>query len=68
MIYRTKDGDVLDQICAKHYGDAPYRVEDVLAANPGLAAHGPVMVSGLLITLPVVEETAEERPTIRLWD
>lgn len=68
MIYRTKDGDVLDQLCAKHYGDAPHRVEDVLAANPGLAAHGPVMASGLLITFPVVEDTAEERPTIRLWD
>lgn len=37
MIYRTKDGDVLDQLCARHYGDTPYRVEDVIAANPGLA-------------------------------
>ena len=68
MIYRTKDGDVLDHLCAKHYGDAPYSVEDVLAANPGLAAHGPVMASGLLVTFPVVEEAAEVRPTIRLWD
>lgn len=68
MIYRTKDGDVLDQLCAKHYRDAPYRVEDVLTANPGLASHGPVMASGLLITLPVVEEITEARPTIRLWD
>jgi len=68
MIYRTKDGDVLDQVCAKHYGDAPYRVEDVLAANRGLASHGPVMASGLLITLPAVEKTAKELPTIRLWD
>ena len=40
MIYRTKDGDVLDQLCVKHYGGAPHRVEDA----------------------------AEERPTIRLWD
>jgi len=68
MIYRTKDGDVLDQVCAKHYGDAPYSIEDVLAANPGLAAHGPVMRSGLLIELSVVEESAPEAPTIRLWD
>jgi len=68
MIYRTKDGDVLDHVCAKHYGDAPYRVEDVLDANPGLATHGPVMPSGLLITLPVAAKGAQERPTIRLWD
>lgn len=68
MIYRTKDGDVLDQVCAKHYGDAPYSVEGVLAANPGLAAHGPVLSSGIFIELPAVEETAQEKPTIRLWD
>lgn len=68
MIYRTKDGDVLDQVCAKHYGDAPYSVEAVLASNPGLAAHGPVMCSGILIDFPVVTETAQEKPTIRLWD
>jgi phage tail protein X len=68
MIYRTKEGDVLDQLCARHYGDEPYRVEDVLAANPGLAAHGPVVAPGLLITLPAVDDTAKERPTIRLWD
>lgn len=68
MIYRTKDGDVLDQVCAKHYGDAPYSVEEVLEANPGLAAHGPVLSSGILIELPAVQETAQEKPTIRLWD
>ncbi len=47
MIYSTKDGDVLDQVCAKHYGDAAYSVEDALAANPGLAAYGPVLISGI---------------------
>ena len=60
MIYRTKDGDVLDQICAKHYGDAPYRVEDVLAANPGLAAHGPVMASGLHVNVAKVNPSQVE--------
>ncbi|MFI0396046.1 tail protein X [Paracoccus jiaweipingae] len=68
MKYRTKDGDVLDAICAKHYGDTPHQVEDVLAANPGLAALGPVLPSGLIINLPEIEDTAQERPTIRLWD
>lgn len=68
MIYRTKDGDVLDEICAKNYGDTPFSVEEVLAANPGLAAHGPVLHSGILIELPVIEDTALGKPTIRLWD
>ncbi len=68
MIYRTKDGDVLDLICRKHYGDAPYQVEAVLAANIGLAAKGPVLHSGILIDLPELPELAPEKPTIRLWD
>ncbi len=68
MKYRTRDGDVLDAICAKHYNDTPHRVEDVIAANPGLAALGPVLPSGVIIKLPEIEDTAQERPTIRLWD
>ncbi|CAG0911487.1 unnamed protein product [Cyprideis torosa] len=69
MKYRTKDGDVPGAICAKHYGDTRRaRVEDVIAANPGLAALGPVLPSGLIIELPKTPGTAQERPTIRLWD
>jgi len=68
MKYRTRVGDVLDAICAKHYGDTPHRVEGVIAANPGLAALGPVLPSGLIIVPPEIEDTAQERPTIRLWD
>lgn len=67
MKYRTRDGDVLDAICTRHYGDLPFRVEDVIAANPGLAARGPVLPSGLIIDLPEIEDSAPERPTIRLW-
>lgn len=68
MIYRTKDGDVLDAICDRHYVDVRYNIDEVLAANPGLAAHGPVLPSGVLVVLPVVETAAPSRPTIRLWD
>lgn len=67
MIYRTKDGDVLDAICAKHYGSTVNQVELVLAANPGLAAHGPVLRSGLLIELPEIEAQPRKQATIRLW-
>jgi len=68
MKYRTRDGDVLDAVCARHYGDTPHQVEDVIAANPGLAALGPVLPSGVIIELPEVKDAALERPTIRLWD
>lgn len=68
MKYRTKDGDVLDAVCAKHYGDGFDQVEAVLAANPGLAAHGPILASGIIIKLPVFEAATKTRETVRLWD
>jgi len=67
MKYRTKEDDVLDAVCARHYGDIPFRIEDVIAANPGLSALGSVLPSGLIIDLPVFEDYAPERATVRLW-
>lgn len=66
MIYRTKDGDVLDLICRTYYGDQPHSVEAVYEANRGLAAHGPILPAGLLIDLPDAQPVA--RAAIRLWD
>lgn len=66
MKYRTKDGDVLDLICRRYYGEAPHRVETVLDINPGLAGHGPILPAGIVIELP--EPQPVEPPTIRLWD
>lgn len=68
MKYRSKDGDVLDAICTTHYGDAPFQIATVIAANPGLAVLGPVLPSGVIITLPPVEDATPAAPTIRLWD
>ncbi|RYH02829.1 phage tail protein [Salipiger sp. IMCC34102] len=64
-IYRTRDGDVVDAVAFAHYGHEDM-VEAVFAANPGLAARGPVLPSGVTIVLP-------ERPArpavqrLRLW-
>lgn len=65
--YMTKDGDMLDAICWKHYG-AESAVVDVLEANPGLADHGPVLPAGVIITLPVLHAPATDTTHIRLWD
>jgi phage tail protein X len=64
--YRVKAGDVLDDVCQRHYGRTDM-LTAVLAANKGLAAMGPVMPAGLLINLPdapVPVATA----SVRLWD
>ena len=63
--YRTKDGDMVDQICVDHYGSETL-VEAVYDANPGLAAQGPVLPMGLLITLPE-EAPKSVRQPLRLW-
>ncbi|MEM1077468.1 MAG: tail protein X [Pseudomonadota bacterium] len=64
MIYRTIDGDMLDAICARHYGDADL-AERVLSTNPGLAARGPIYPAGVEIDLP--ELTSAPVQLVRLW-
>lgn len=64
--YITKDGDMLDQICAAYYGATDGYVERVLAANPGLADRGEVYPAGISITLPAIPPPT---PTlVRLYD
>ena len=69
--YRTREGDMLDWICLRHYGESSRFVEAVLAANPGLADLGPVYPAGVLIELPELAELPElqvQPSTLRLWD
>ncbi len=68
MIYRTKDGDMLDRICWEYYGNASGTVEAVLVANPGLGDQGTVFSAGQKITLPDLEPDIAETTTVRLWD
>ena len=65
--YRTRDGDMLDDICFRHYGQSDGMVEQVLDANPGLAGLGPVFASGIVITLPDIKPASVRAP-VRLWD
>ncbi|HGL4645126.1 TPA: tail protein X [Enterobacter hormaechei] len=68
-IYQTRDGDVLDAVCAAHYGteNLSYIVTQVLETNPGLADVGAVYPSGLYITLPDLAAPVEDS-AFSLWD
>lgn len=68
MNYRTRDGDVLDLICHKHYGPNGWSLEAVLATNPGLAAKGAVLPAGLTIELPQATKAEVVSGGVRLWD
>jgi phage tail protein X len=65
--YVTKDGDSVDLICWRVYGQQASAAEAVLAANPGLAARGPVLEAGIVVRLPDAPKT-NPSTTIRLWD
>lgn len=69
MQYQCKQGDVLDEICAQHYGTEHGTTEMVLAANTGLAAHGVHLPVGLVIELPDLQQNpAPVVQQVTLWD
>lgn len=65
--YTSKEGDVVDMICRKTYGDESGYVEKVLEANPGLAGHAPILPAGIVLFLPEILD-APVLPVISLWD
>ncbi len=68
-IYQTRDGDVLDAICAIHYGepDAGAAAVAVMEANRDLAALDAVYPAGINITLPDLAP-APAIVSNQLWD
>lgn len=70
--YLSKEGDTVDYVVWKHYRRentrlGPRLVEQVLEANPGIAALGPVLPIGTRIELPVIE-VPDVSESVRLWD
>ena len=67
-LYTTRQGDIVDQICQAHYSQTEGVTEQVLEANPGLAARGPFLPAGLIVSWPEIAAAPALQPTIRLWD
>ena len=67
MQVRTHQNDTVDQLCWRHLGRTEAVVEAMLDINPGLAALGPILPAGTLVTLPAIPITPT-RPTVQLWD
>jgi phage tail protein X len=66
IIYVTKDGDVLDQICQNYYSSTDKIIEQVLEVNPHLANLEAIFTAGIKITLPdiVIQKESE---VVKLW-
>jgi phage tail protein X len=65
VIYTTKENDVLDWICWKHYGTTAV-LEQVLAANPNLTDEK--LPAGVVVKLPYIASISNKRGEIRLWN
>lgn len=68
MQVRALQGDTVDSLCWRHLGQSSGVVEQTLALNRGLAAGGPLLQEGQLVTLP--EPTTDQRQdtSVKLWD
>lgn len=65
---RTQQNDSVDALCWRHYGRTAGVTEAVLAANPGLADHGPVLPQGLVVNMPEAQASAPQRQMVNLWN
>jgi len=64
--YQSKDGDLVDDIAYRFYGQTTGgEVEAVYAANNHLADYGPALPAGVIITLPDV--TPKRKDTTLLF-
>ncbi|QVU16097.1 MULTISPECIES: tail protein X [unclassified Wolbachia] len=61
--YYTKENEMLDYICWKHYGYSSGAVEVVLEANPGLAEYGSFLPAEIKIKLPKIQKISQESVT-----
>nr|WP_247997419.1 tail protein X [Brucella tritici] len=66
-VYTTIQGEMLDAICRKIYGDESGYVEQVLEANPGLAALPHRLPMGTRINLPDLIRAEQSQPVVALW-
>lgn len=66
--YLTSEGDTADFIAWKYYGTQDGSVvEQLIAANPGMADRGPVLAAGVTVYLPDIESVGVTQG-LKLWD
>ena len=67
--YKTTDGDVLDDIMFRQYGrQSPEMLAALYAANPHLVELPAILPAGVDVALPAIEQPANRRQAVALWD
>ncbi len=62
----TQQGDTVDLICLRFFGETGGVTEQVMAINPNLVNYDLVMPYGVAIQLPTVPERTQKQ-VIQLW-
>lgn len=71
MIATAREGETLDALAWRVLGKTATVTEAVFAANPGLAAIGPILPGGTRVDLTAAATAAAQqtrRETVSLWD
>lgn len=69
MQVRAQQNDTLDLLCWRYLGQTADIVEAALELNPGIAALGPILPHGHIVTLPdQVSAPSKQNQTVQLWD
>ncbi|HEI9754823.1 TPA: tail protein X [Proteus mirabilis] len=64
----TQQGDTVDDICWRYFGQSSGMIEQVLEANPGLVEWGAILPTGTAIELPDMPQQYSTTPILQLWD
>ncbi|TPG14353.1 tail protein X [Sphingomonas oligophenolica] len=65
---RADQGDTLDGLIWRMRALGPADLDAVLALNPGIAALGPILPLGTLVTVPDAAPAVRRIETVQLWD
>ena len=65
VTYITKEGDVLDWICWKHYGTISV-LEKVMETNSKITDER--LAAGIEVKLPYIETAKKNKGEIKLWN
>jgi phage tail protein X len=69
MKYTTREGDSLDEICFRFYGERYLEaLSTVLDANQGLAEKGLYLKGGESIELPDITFSEQVSQSFKAWD
>jgi phage tail protein X len=65
VVYTTKENDMLDWICWKHYSTTAV-LEQVLTANPDLIDEK--LAAGIVVKLPYIASVKSKKTELKLWN